>query len=779
MPLKRFAQADIVLSRRRRLEMPLLAMVWLGVLAFGLAERSAQAGVFYLLLASIAVGVNLFAARRQHEVSLPRRVVNAAVLAATAIVLLEWMGTAQPMLVTLGHYLILIQLCKLFEQKRHRDYVQLIVLSLLLVVAGAMVCDTLFFTAAALAHLVVACHTVMVFTLRRGLAAAGEAALSTEDRPPNPQVVAWNVIRDWPARALRGRLVVVLLAVLLTGAIMFLVAPRTSWSGVAGEAASRREGISGFTGSLRLGDERRIYLSDRVVMSVTVESADGGPPPRIEYLRGRVVERYADGAWSGGSRAVVTMPGDVPEDAIVQHVAIDRALLPTLFATYPAVRCEADHGAPQINSAMELALAVQAWTGSPMRYTAWSLPASLPADSGRWLHGDVPQNSPASDVSVPPAVADLAARWCAELKESHDRLTAELVQRLWRFSSGQLPPQRAAAEAQALAAASQFRDDIELAIARRIAERLREDYAYTLDLTAPAEGRDPLEHFLFDARAGHCEYFASAHAALCASLGVHARVAMGFRVDPPAEGATYTVRARDAHAWTEVYTPSTGWVRFDPTPPGRWHEDRSWWSGVTDLWESVKFYWREKVVGYDSTARRRLGQWFADVYHAVAGAVVAAAATVRGSLVNLLVHGHVDRALGYITLVVSSVGTLLLFVLILRLIRRERRYRRALTAGRAPNLRQTRFLVRLMKALRRRGLSPEDGEGRQQTLRQLLATAARRFSLPPEEMRQLADLYYAIRWGFVRVPEAELAAAEAKVDDIGRQLRGAHGKLRR
>ena len=63
--------------------------------------------------------------------------------------------------------------------------------------------------------------------------------------------------------------------------------------------------------------------------------------------------------------------------------------------------------------------------------------------------------------------------------------------------------------------------------ALRIESYLRTSYAYTLNLTAKP-GRDPLAHFLFEARAGHCEYFASAMAIMLRTLGVPSREVNGF-----------------------------------------------------------------------------------------------------------------------------------------------------------------------------------------------------------------------------------------------------------
>src|SRR2546425_282770 len=95
---------------------------------------------------------------------------------------------------------------------------------------------------------------------------------------------------------------------------------------------------------------------------------------------------------------------------------------------------------------------------------------------------------------------------------------------------------------------------------------LRTRYAYTLNLTGKP-GQDPLAHFLFETRAGHCEYFASAMAIMARTIGIPSREVNGFL---PGEyndlAGDYIVRASDAHSWVEVYFPGNGWQVFDPTP---------------------------------------------------------------------------------------------------------------------------------------------------------------------------------------------------------------------
>jgi len=89
---------------------------------------------------------------------------------------------------------------------------------------------------------------------------------------------------------------------------------------------------------------------------------------------------------------------------------------------------------------------------------------------------------------------------------------------------------------------------------------------YTLDVPALPAGADAVEQFLFVDRRGFCEQIGTSLVVLLRSLGIPARLTVGFT---PGERNPFTgmyqVRARDAHAWAEVFFPGIGWQAFDPT----------------------------------------------------------------------------------------------------------------------------------------------------------------------------------------------------------------------
>jgi transglutaminase-like putative cysteine protease len=75
--------------------------------------------------------------------------------------------------------------------------------------------------------------------------------------------------------------------------------------------------------------------------------------------------------------------------------------------------------------------------------------------------------------------------------------------------------------------------------------------------------------FLRDKR-GFCVQFASTYALMVRTLGIPARVAVGFTPGKTAGDDTYRVSSHDAHAWPEIYLSGLGWTHmFDPTPDSR------------------------------------------------------------------------------------------------------------------------------------------------------------------------------------------------------------------
>ena len=93
-----------------------------------------------------------------------------------------------------------------------------------------------------------------------------------------------------------------------------------------------------------------------------------------------------------------------------------------------------------------------------------------------------------------------------------------------------------------------------------------DEFEYSLDAPADASG-SALEDFLRDRR-GYCVQFSGAMTAMARSLGIPARIGVGFTAGTPTGDGEFEVRLNQAHAWPELYFEGAGWVRFEPTPGG-------------------------------------------------------------------------------------------------------------------------------------------------------------------------------------------------------------------
>jgi transglutaminase-like putative cysteine protease len=119
---------------------------------------------------------------------------------------------------------------------------------------------------------------------------------------------------------------------------------------------------------------------------------------------------------------------------------------------------------------------------------------------------------------------------------------------------------RTIARQETAAAATRY----EKAIALQQYFRTQFDYSLEPD---SGHGDTAIEQFLRSGE-GYCEQFAGTYAAMARSLGIPARVAVGFTPGntSPDDPNLYRVYGRHAHAWPEVYFPEIGWVAFEPTP---------------------------------------------------------------------------------------------------------------------------------------------------------------------------------------------------------------------
>jgi transglutaminase-like putative cysteine protease len=99
-----------------------------------------------------------------------------------------------------------------------------------------------------------------------------------------------------------------------------------------------------------------------------------------------------------------------------------------------------------------------------------------------------------------------------------------------------------------------------------VRDYLRKNIAYNDQIQAPPEGIEPIHHILFNDQEAYCNYYASSMVMMLRSQGVPARFVAGYtQGEWDEETRSYRVRARNSHAWVEVYFPGYGWIQFEPT----------------------------------------------------------------------------------------------------------------------------------------------------------------------------------------------------------------------
>jgi protein-glutamine gamma-glutamyltransferase len=273
---------------------------------------------------------------------------------------------------------------------------------------------------------------------------------------------------------------------------------------------------------------------------------------------------------------------------------------------------------------------------------------------------------------------------------------------------------------------------------------LRTHFGYTLKLSGKP-GVDPLAHFLFDSKAGHCEYFASAMSVMLRTLGIPSREVNGFL---PGEyndvGGDYIVRASDAHSWVEAYFPRVGWLTFDPTP-GAESEPGGVFARFGLYLDWFQLAWNEWVINYDlshqTALARNVGQASMDwkrkwqkKFHGMQSA----------GMESLIDWQRAHRSLRFVFPVV-----LILCLVLLRLgwLRSVVRWLSLQWATRRPTAEHNnpqlaaRLYLELLRLLERRGF-----ERRQtQTAREFAASFALQALAPT--VREFTDLYLQARFG--------------------------------
>jgi protein-glutamine gamma-glutamyltransferase len=280
-----------------------------------------------------------------------------------------------------------------------------------------------------------------------------------------------------------------------------------------------------------------------------------------------------------------------------------------------------------------------------------------------------------------------------------------------------------------------------------IEKYLQTNFAYTLNLTGNP-GPDPLAHFLFQTKAGHCEYFATAMAVMLRTLGIPSREVNGFL---PGEyndlGGDYIVRASDAHSWVEAYFPGAGWLTFDPTPTAN-DEAAGLLSRLEMYLDWFQLTWNEWVINYDFSHQvvlaRNVGQistdwkekWQSKIEHAQNAGMERLADWQRS---------HAQLRFVFPILLIGSLALLRMDWLrsVIRWLRLQWLANMPAEKRDSPQM-ASRLYGELLRVLQKRGFARRET----QTAREFALSLAAQSAVAPA-IREFTDLYVQSRFGGV------------------------------
>jgi hypothetical protein len=301
-------------------------------------------------------------------------------------------------------------------------------------------------------------------------------------------------------------------------------------------------------------------------------------------------------------------------------------------------------------------------------------------------------------------------------------------------------------------------------------------FAYTLDLRGVHMGfDDPVVTFLLESRRGHCEFFASAHAALCQSVGVPARLALGYILTDYDELAqAYQVRASNAHAWTEVMTDVSVWSSFDPTPaaalaPRPGDTESTLAAQVRRAFEKLDANWSDAIASFDAGSQTRMANALdLDLTHQVAEAM----ARVREWLARVNEAFYFGPA-GYIWMGIVGAALVIAIIALVKIMRRTRAIHKLAGLHRMHGaeyqrmLRHLGFYLDMLTVLRRGGVEKPYW----QPPLLFAQTVERDWPAVAQQVRTITDLFYRARYGHTTMGSGELAQARRCVKELASTLR--------
>lgn len=725
--------------------------VLLAIAAYAVALRTFELG-FVLAIAAIASG---YIAEGPRGRTLPRWLATggAALIATWMVITFLDDPAAENTMSVVGRLACTLATLRLFEKRTPRDDRQVVVLSVVTVVASALYSFQLLFGVLVVAFAAQTIQLIMLNRLQSGFENARNDRRKLVADVPVPPLEP--VTGRTPVRQFRLLVLGCVLASFAAASMVFVIFPRATEGG--GRSLGAR---TGFAPRVDLDRNDRIEQSNREVFTVRWEDPRGEaiqwPQPLL--LRGAVLDRWNPGTrrWVDTGRResrMVETDGDIgeyerlgglsaPRTAYTQTVTMRSLATERVFARWAPVAIACDESRTFIFDPRSFEIE-DSGTGRLGRFSTYSLKV-LPSPNQNELERITARGAPAAPMRSSGFEA-------GEVRQEAERILGERAPEL-------LEPIPGGTEEEVWR-----RNRL---IAQVFTDHLRgTDFFYTLDLRriVRREDRDPIVVFLKDQRFGDCKYFASALCALCQSMGVEARMLTGFvAVEYDDALDHYVVRESNAHAWVEVRTGPWSWREFDPTSSEILEElqasRRSWADDFRWIYDRFDFLWNSRVVAFNGDTQAALAE----------DASTFASERLRGVLASLQrLATRVNRYFmlgpaGYIWLGVVTSAVVIAFVAGASFIRRRRRVRATLGIAPASIIREAAFYLDLLEAFARAGC-PKPSHV---TPRTHLETV--RLSRPDlaASAAPLVDLFYEVRFGGRRLDAATRRRVEVEVREV-------------
>jgi transglutaminase-like putative cysteine protease len=552
-------------------------MLFFATLTLSVDVPESTTAKFYPLAVALASIVAFLTVDRYPSLGLSRAVSNWLALGSIGLVMIEYASNPQLLLLALAHWLVYLQLIKMFLPKRIEDDWFLFLLGLMQVLVGAAQSQSDLVGQAMTAWALLALWVLALFSLHRDALRllprpdqAGEHVSTAED--PYPGLLNLPFI---------FAILRVTATTLALGGVIFLLMPRRSSAARVNTAALPARHLTGFDEEVKLGQFGEILENDSVVMSIELYDQDGKriAPPYEPLWRGVTMSTYDKARWLRPQRADL---GQFPAPyriatsgkTIRQHIRLEPTDSPVLFGLRPMIEAKSTthrHSPPLLNAV----------DGTILRED----PRSENYDYVVTSTADPRDPQPGERR---PRRAELGL--LLEVPLGIRSRLAEIAEHQVRDIPPDAPLRRAHALEQYFLSSGYFR--------------------YTLQMSMVDRDLDPVLDFLVNRKEGHCGYFASALTLLLRSIGLPARMVGGFKGGDWNDIAhVLSVRQKHAHSWVEVYVSpgpdqEPAWVTLDPTPAAERNEAVASVGGlatnfrlITDL---VRYVWVFYIVGYNA-----------------------------------------------------------------------------------------------------------------------------------------------------------------------------------